>query len=296
MRFFRALRDVPDLFVGLLAVAGIWWILFPFPLPLSQAVSPSGPSAEPAGMTPANAAAGPAATPAGGLGTERSKASNLIAKRPPPAEIPASMRAVAQALQQTPAGQVQLGKQFFERSRLAMNDFDKLRSDTEQTLRIRVGTNRPLPVDRAAGLRSPEPEWIQLVDWWNSKGSMLKLNYAGKWQAAFNRFQVLSTEPARRTERELDELRGLVLTCGRDWLRIPYDAQTNTFRTHDPLPLDSPEAGVQLYRRIIKALTGQEWSAGFDPRQLSNATRARRPWLPPEGRSEGRSTYDNWTK
>jgi len=159
--------------------------------------------------------------------------------------------------QHTPDGRVQLGRWFFERS-MKSNQAEYLYPEVEKWIAERNRGAYP-GLDRTPdSFAVKDPAWPQMAAWWNNViHASVK---SDEWAPAQRKFEALANKPLR-TPHEDRELWQLVVTCGRDWLKIPYDRLTDRFDLEAELPDAAPEVACRYYRRMYRALTGFKYGA-----------------------------------
>ena len=154
--------------------------------------------------------------------------------------------------QHTPAGRVQLGHWFFVRFAHS-NQAQYLHPEVEKWIFERNQGAYPGPDRTPDSFVVRDPGWPQMSVWWNT---VIHTSISpDNWVPAKRRFEALSKNTVR-TPDEDRELWQLVVTCGREWLKVPYDRLTDRFDLEAELPDDAPEVACRYYRRMYRAVTG----------------------------------------
>ena len=259
MRIPRFLLSIWHAIFGLAAAALAFWIIFPDAFSLPQiSLSHQDPTTESTQETSRTDRAVDPTKPTyklsdkgqiiadGPLSLPPEIEDNMITvDKKPKAENPLS------SVQHTTLGRVALGKDFFNRLLQLSVHLPPLHTE------IAAEARRRKVALSSSATGSPDPEFAELRRWWQRTGSLQHNIFPETTQSA-ERFDALARKT--RTPQEDEELWQLVIKCGRDWLKIPFDQRTQRFDLDAPLPDDALEINYEKSQRIYAKLTGQEWS------------------------------------
>lgn len=159
------------------------------------------------------------------------------------------------AIQHTPTGRLRLGRILFQRlgvldhlTPLQDELVDRFHKKMQAAARTNTGVTSEPVRDRL---------WPELAQWWDRDRNQIVIPPPSERQRAMQRFLQLTDKA--RTAHEDEELWKLVVTCGRDWLRIPFDSATERFDLNAELPVTAPETAWHYSRQMYWILFGREW-------------------------------------
>lgn len=165
-------------------------------------------------------------------------------------EVGRSKAAELQKLQRTPTGHIELGNRLFERMLFAMTDHKYKLQSFSRLHGEHFG--RP-PAYGQALLIPNNPVWNRLAEWTSSNNIELRFVESTEFWTARTRFLQLAQLKSRTGEEEA-ELWKLIVTCGRDWLQIPFNKATYEFDLQAELPAGAPETIVRKINEMVQIL------------------------------------------
>ena len=239
------LRHLQQFVVGLLALVTLLWLLVPdlFQGIFTRSATPRASSLIAEQSMSQEPLGGPFVVPA-------------PSKRVPSEELLAGRYS---RWQETAEGRVELGQEFFRFARSASVELPLLREDVQQAIAARNQLIYPGNGVHRSEFAVSDPRWSQLSSWWRDFG-----NGGGYVMEGFNeaagKFRDLASRPWR-SEADEQLLWQLVVQCGREWLRIPYDEESGRFDFHKSLPADAPQTLLDNYQEMYRTLAEKEWTA-----------------------------------
>jgi hypothetical protein len=117
------------------------------------------------------------------------------------------------------------------------------------------GVDLSLPVNRTRELATAE--WASLVRWWSDRGSRQPEKFDDWLIPAAKKFVPLAKKD--RTAQEDQELWELVVDCGRNRLKVPFNEAKQRFDLQAELPDNAPEKHFEKCKKMFLLLTGSEW-------------------------------------
>jgi hypothetical protein len=157
-----------------------------------------------------------------------------------------------EALQHTPTGRVELGERLFSRMSRVKSTIEAIKPAIDKEFNKR-------------GIKSTNDQAVLFsVDFELAK-AWGDTTYARRFPErefgpAWRRFDEL-VKVAKRTPQQEQELWNLIVVCGRDWLRIPFDEKSQRFDLSAKLEASAPEMWVEKHKELYQTLSGKPWGS-----------------------------------